>query len=241
MSEIAGRMAMFQAAQLLTIPAGGKGKLLAGFDQVKPATVTIVGGGTVGRTAAKSGVSMGAQVQLLTLKPEKSEQLRQSLKGVRVDQFSAEKMKEVLPETDVLIVAVYSLNHSYDISITKEMIGLMSKGSVVMDISVEQSDVVETSHITSPEQPAYVLDGIVYYGVPNIAALVPLTASRIITKRVLPFIKVLAQKPLKDALIEQPGLIPALNIYKGKITNRHYAEYFDQEFYNIFELLELNL
>ena len=241
MSEIAGRMAVFQAAQLLTIPAGGKGKLLAGFNQVKPAVVTIVGAGTVGRTAARTALSIGAQVNLLTLKPEKMEGLQKDIPGAVIEAFSEEKLKELLPESDVLIVAVYSLNQECEISINKELIGLMSKGSVVMDISVEQSDVVQTSHVTSPEQPSYLLDGIVYYGVPNIAALVPLTASRVITKRVLPFIKVLAQKSLKEALIEQPGLIPALNIYKGKITNRHYAEYFDLEFYNIFELLELNL
>ncbi len=241
MSEIVGRLSVFQAAQLLTVPAGGKGKLLSGAAQVKPAVLTIVGAGPAGQTAAAAALAAGADVRLLCLKKDKISELQSKFAGADIRFFSQETLAEALPDTDVLIIAVFSLKKVYDFSIPKETIALMSKGSVVIDISVDQSDVVETSHVTSAEQPTYILDGIVYFGLPNIAALVPVTSSRVITKRLLPYIKTVAQKGLKDALIELPGLIPALSIYKGKITNRTYAEYFGQEFYNIFELLELNL
>ncbi len=241
MSEIAGKMAVFLSAMLLTTPEGGKGKLLTATDFSKPSTITIVGAGTVGRTVASAAKNIGARVNLLTLKPEKIEQIKKELADVPVLAFSEEKLRELLPQTDVLIVAIHSLKKEFNIKISREMVGLMEKGSVVLDISVAEANVVETSHITNHDQPTFVVDGIVHYCVPNIAALVPQTASRVLTKKLLPYVKLLALKELKDALLEEPGLIPAIGIYKGKITNRLIADYYDQDFYNIFELLELNL
>ena len=241
MSEIAGKVSIHVAQRLLSIIEGGKGKLLAGTELTKPATVTIVGSGKVGRTAALHAQSCGAQVNLVSLKKGKVEQFAKENPQINTFLYSPESLNKLLPETDVLIIAVYSLKNDYDISISREQINLMEKGSVLIDISVEQLKTVETSHITSHEQPSFIVDGIVHYCVPNIAAAVPVTASRILTKRILPVVKNLALKGLKDSLIEFAGLIPALNIYKGKVTNRFYADHFGYEFYNIFELLELNL
>ncbi len=241
MSEIAGKMAVFLAAMLLTDPEGGKGKLLSKTEFSKPSVITIVGAGTVGRTVALSAFRNGAKVNLLTLKPEKLDQLKEDLHDIPVDAYSEELLRELLPQTDVLIVAIHSLKKEFDIKITREMIGLMEKGSVLIDISVAEANVVETSHITNHDQPTFIVDGIVHYCVPNIAALVPQTASRVLTKKLLPYVKLLALKDLKDALLEEPGLIPAIGIYKGKITNRLIADYYKQDFYNIFELLELNI
>ncbi len=241
MSEITGRLAVFKAAELLTIAEGGKGKLLSGTELIKAATITIVGAGQVGRIAAQAAVQNGVNVNLLTLKPHKLEKLCNELPAVHSYSFSDEKLMELLPETDVLFIALYSIKDTYDIQITAEMISLMEKGSAVIDISVEQSKVVKTSKITSIEQPTFIREGIIHYCVPNMASLVPRTASRILTKKLLKFLKVLAKKSLKDSIVELPGLIPALSIYKGKVTNRLYADLFHKEFYNIFELLELNL
>jgi len=241
MSEIAGKMAVFQAAEMLSIRNGGKGKLLFATQESKPAAVTIVGAGQVGRTAAAVAALNGVTVNLLTLNPDKLHYLRAELPDVNLLPFSLEKLAELLPETDVLIVALYSLKKAFDFTISRDLITLMEKGSVLMDVSAEQAAVVETSALTNIEQPAFVKEGIVHYCVPNMAALVPTTASRIITKKLLPFIKVLALKGLKEALVEMPGLVPAMSIYKGKVTNRRFADHFAEEFYNIFELLELNL
>ncbi|HGY55018.1 MAG TPA: alanine dehydrogenase [Caldithrix abyssi] len=241
MSEIAGKISIHVAQRLLSIIEGGKGKLLGGTELTKPATITIVGSGKVGRTAALHGLANGARVNLISLKEGKLEAFAKENPQINTFLYSQETLNSLLPETDVLIVAVYSLKDDYDITISREQINLMEKGSVVIDISVEQIKTVETSHITSHEQPSFIVDGIVHYCVPNIAAAVPVTASRILTKRILPIIKSLALKGLKDSLIEFAGLIPALNIYKGKVTNRFYADHFGYEFYNIFELLELNL
>lgn len=241
MSEIAGKMAVFLAAILLTTPEGGKGKLLTGTEFSKPSVMTIVGAGTVGRTVAAMAHQMGVKVNLLTLKPEKIEEAHKAVPKVHIQAYSDELLRELLPQTDVLLIAIHSLKREFDIKITRDMIQLMETGSVLIDISVAEAHVVETSHITNHDQPTFVVDGIVHYCVPNIGALVPQTASRVLTKKLLPYVKVLALKELKDALLEEPGLVPAIGIYKGKITNRAVADYYNQDFYNIFELLELNI
>ena len=241
MSEIAGKMAVFLSAMLLTSPEGGKGKLLTGTDFSKPSEMTIVGAGTVGRTVASMAQSLGVKVNLVTLKPEKIEEVHREVPEVHIQAYSDELLKDLLPQTDVLIVAIHSLKREFDIKITRDMIQLMEKGSVLIDISVAEAHVVETSHLTNHDQPTFVVDGIVHYCVPNIGALVPQTASRVLTKKLLPYVKILALKELKDALLEEPGLVPAIGIYKGKITNRLVADYYNQDFYNIFELLELNI
>ena len=240
-SEIAGRIAVFKAADLLTIADGGKGRLLSGTELIKAATITIVGAGKVGRTAAQIAALNGVNVNLLTLKPEKLDWLKGELPAVNSFAYCEEKLSELLPATDVLFVALYSLREKYDIHIPKEQVALMEEGSVLIDISIERAGIVETSKITTIEQPTYVWEGIVHYCVPNITALTPRTASRVLTKKLLSYLKILAQKGLQQTLIEAPGLLPAMSIYKGKITNRTYADHFNQEFYNIFELLELNL
>jgi len=226
---------------LLTIPQGGKGKLLSGADIVKPATITIVGAGKAGRTAAVFARRCGAHVNLLVLKEKKLASISEQMPDVNVIMYSEEALKEIMPDTDVLIVAVHSLRRQHDIFISKDTINLMDPGSVVIDISVEQTNVVETSHVTSHDKPTYILDDIVYYCVPNIAAAVPFSASKIITKKLLPFIKILALNGLKTSLDQEPGLISGVSLYKGKVTNRYWAEHYGYEFYNIFELLELNL
>lgn len=241
MSEVAGRMAIHKAAQLLTIVEGGKGKLLSGADIVKSATITVLGAGITGRTAAAFARKSGARVNLLVLKEGRLTEIKKQFPNINVGMYSESALRELLPTTDVLIVSVYSLRKKFDIFIKKETINLMENGSVVIDLSIEQVDVIESSHLTSHDKPTYVLDGIVYYCVPNITSIVPVTSSKILTKSLWPYIKVLAMKGLKNAIDEEAGLIPALSIYKGKVTNRYLAEFYGYEFYNIFELLELNL
>ncbi len=240
-SEIAGKMSVFLSAMLLTPPEGGKGILLTATEVTRPATITILGAGTVGRTACKTATDMGVNVNVLTLKPEKADSLKKELHPAKVFSYSDEVLEKLLPQTDVFIVAVHSLKKEFDIRISRRQVQLLEKGSVLIDVSVALSSIVETSHATNHDQPSFVVDGVVHYCVPNMAALVPQTASRVLTKKLVPYVKLLALKELKEALLEEPGLIPAVGIYKGKITNRMVADYHSQDFYNIFELLEMNL
>jgi len=242
MSEVSGRMAVHVAANLLSVSNGGKGILLSGADTVEPATVTIVGSGLIGRVAAVQAWTNGANVNLLSFKRENIENYNIIRDGLQIKEYSEERLRKLLPETDVLIVSVYSLKHpDAGLKINKDMIGLLKPGSVVIDLSVEQSSVVETSHITNINQPTYKIHDIVHYCVPNITASVPLTSSKIYTKKILPYIEILAKNGLKNGLTRSPELLSALAMYKGKITNRILATRFEYSFHNIFDLLELNL
>jgi len=241
MSEISGQIAVHMAAHFLMSFNGGKGKTLNGWAAVKPASILILGGGKVARTAALEAVKAGARVTMLGLKPGKLTKFLEENNSIQHFPYSPEAIKELLPDTDVLISAVYSLWDDYPVMISREMVNLMSKGSVVIDVSVNRSKTIESSVATTHEQPVYQLDGITYYCVPNLPAAVPYTATRVLSGTVLPYIKSISRKNLKSALIEQPGLLSGLSLYKGKITNRFLADYHKHEFYNIFELLELNL
>ncbi len=241
MSEISGQIAVHMAAHLLMSFNGGKGKTLNGWGSVKPASILILGGGKVARTAALEAVKAGAKVTMLGMKPGKLTTFLEENTTIQYFPYSPEMAKTLLPETDVLISAVYSLWDDYPVMITRDMVNLMSKGSVVIDVSVNRSKTIESSAATTHEQPVYQLDGITYYCVPNLPAAVPFTATRVLSKTVMPYIRSISRKSLKSALIEQPGLLSALSLYRGKITNRFLADYHKHEFYNIFELLELNL
>lgn len=241
-SEVAGRMAIHVGANLLSVSQGGKGILLSGVGVVPPATVTIIGSGLIGRVAAVQAWTNGANVNLLSLKPENIKSYDIIRDGLSITEFTPERLRELLPDTDILIVSVYSLRYpEADLFIDKEMINLLKPGSVIIDLSVEQSPVVETSHVTNINQPTYKANGLVHYCVPNISATVPLTSSQIYTEKIIPYIEILAKMGLENGLNKSPELLSALAMYKGKITNRILADRFDYTFYNIFDLLELNL
>jgi alanine dehydrogenase len=242
MSEIAGRMAVHVAANLLSSTYGGRGLLMSGANETPPANVTILGSGLVGRVAAVHSWTNGANVNILTLKPQNIGKYNIKRDGLQIDGFSKEKLTELLPKTDVLMVAIYSLKKTPEnFLIDKEDIKLLQPGSIIIDLSVDRNQVVESSHITNIQQPTFVLDDIVHYCVPNITSTVPVTSSKIYTIKILPFIEILAKDGLKRAMDKSPELLSALAIYKGKITNRLVADRFDFTFHNIFDLLELNL
>jgi len=242
MSEVAGRMVVHVAASLLSTTYGGRGLLLSGANVIPPANVTIIGSGLVGRVAAVHAWTNGANVNVLTLKPERIKKYKIQRDGLEINEFSREKLDELLPKTDVIIVAVYSLKQAPEkYLMDKESIKLLQPGSLIMDLSVDRNQVVETSHITNIIQPTFVLDDIVHYCVPNITSTVPVTSSKIFTMKTLPFIEILAKHGLKMAIDKSPELLSALALYKGKVTNRIIADRFGFTFHNIFDLLELNL
>lgn len=242
LSEVSGRMAVHVASNLLSVSHQGKGILLSGAELIAPANVTIIGAGMIGRVAAVQAWTNGANVNVLSLKPDNTDQYNIVRDGLSIKKYSEENLRELLPTTDILIVSVYFLKSvDSQVRVSKEMISLLKPGSVLIDISIEQNPVVETSHVTNIAQPTFVADGIVHYCVPNITATVPVTTSKIYSKKILPFVEILAKNGLKNALNHSPELLTAMAMYKGKITNRYLADRFNHTFYNIFDLLELNI
>jgi len=242
MSEVAGRMAVHVAANLLSNTYGGRGLLMSGANVIPPANVLVIGSGLVGRVAAVHAWTNGANVNILTLKPQNIDKYNINRDGLQIDAFSKDKLMELLPQTDVIIVAVYSLKQApEEYLLDKEDMKTLQPGSIIIDLSVDRNQVVESSHITNITQPTFVLDDIVHYCVPNITSTVPITSSKIFSIKSLPFIEILARDGLKMAMDKSPELLSALAMYKGKVTNRIIADRFDFTFHNIFELLELNL
>lgn len=242
LSEVAGRMAIHVASNLLCSSEGGKGVLLSGAGMVPPANVVVLGAGLVGRIAAIQAWTNGANVNIFTLKNRNIDKYNIVRNGLAIQEFSKEAFEKVLPETDILIVAAHSLKNIEDrFIVTKKMVEKMEPGSTIIDLSVAQSPIVETSHITSIDQPTYIANGVVHYCVPNINATVPRTSSKIYTNKTKPYIEILAKNGLRKSIEKSPELLSALAVYKGKVTNRIIADRSDHTFYNIFDLLELNL
>ncbi|HED10697.1 MAG TPA: hypothetical protein ENJ10_08405 [Caldithrix abyssi] len=241
-SEIAGRLALHVAANLLTVSQGGKGILLSGISGVVPARVLVVGSGLVGKVAAVQAWHTGADVTLLSVKNLNEEAMTMEKDGLSVEMFSRERLESLLPGTDVMIVAVQAVKSNLpDLRISAEQVAMMENGSVIIDLSVEHSPIVETSHVTSLSQPTFVSQGVIHYGVPNISATIPKTATRVYARTILPFIIKLAREGLSTSLDSSPELLSALASYKGKVTNRVISKRFDTAFFNIFDLLELKL
>ncbi len=241
-SEIAGRLAVHVAANLLTVSQGGKGILLSGVSGVVPARVIIVGSGLVGKVAAVQAWQTGADVTLLSVKDLNEEAMILEKDGLTVEMFSKKRLDELLPQTDVMIVAVQAVKSNLpDLRISAEQVAGMEAGSVIIDLSVEHSPIVETSHVTSLSQPTFVSRGVIHYGVPNISATIPKTATRVYARTILPYVAKLAREGFSAAMDSSPELLSALASYKGKVTNRVISNRFDTAFYNIFDLLELKL
>lgn len=242
LSEVAGRLAIHVAANLLCISEGGKGILLSGADIVPSANITILGAGLVGRIAAIQAWTNGANVNILSLKARNFDKYNIVRNGLQIAEYTEEYFKSLLPTTDVLIVAVHALKTTNeDFVVTKNMVEMMGKGSVLIDLSVDQNHIVETSHLTSIDQPTYSANGIIHYCVPNISSTVPSTTSKIYTNKIIPYIEILAKNGIKKAIDKSPELLSSVGMYKGKVTNRIIADRFDYTFYNIFDLFELKL
>ncbi len=242
MSEISGKMAIHVCAYLLSTEKKGKGIMLSGTDIVKPAQVSIIGSGLIGRVAAVQAWKNGANVALFSLREINEEIKGLNRDGLNVVDFSKENLDEILPETDVLLISVFSLKHEKPkINITKDQIALLKKGSIVMDLSIEQNSIVETSHLTNLNQPVFESDGIIYYCVPNIEASVPVTSSSVLSRKILHYVDLVAHNGLKKSLEISPELLSSILLYKGKVTNRVISDRFNEKFYNIFDLFELKL
>lgn len=242
LSEVAGRLAIHVGANLLCVSEGGKGILLSGADIVPPANVTILGAGLVGRIAAIQAWTNGASVTILSLKSRDFSKYNIVRNGLQIAEYDEGNFKALLPKTDILIVAAHALKRANDdFIVTKEMVEMMERGSVIIDLSVDQNHIVETSHLTSIDQPTYSVNGIIHHCVPNINSTVPVTSSKIYTNKILPYLEILAKNGIKKAMDKSPELLSAIAMYKGKVANRIIADRFNYTFYNIFDLLERKL
>jgi alanine dehydrogenase len=227
MSEIAGRMAVQIGAQYLEKSNGGRGVLLGGIPGVNPGNVVIIGGGVTGTQAAKIALGMGAQVIILDTNLDRLRQLEDILSGRLLTLASnIENIEKCVEQADLLIGAVLIPGAKAPTLVTKSMVSKMKKGSVIVDISVDQGGCVETIYPTTHSNPTYIVNGVIHYGVANIPGAVPRTSTIGLTNATLPYILQIANLGYKEAMLKNSVLAKGLNIENSKIVHPAVAEAF---------------
>lgn len=227
MSEVAGRMATINGAYYLQKTKGGKGKLICGVPGVKPAKVLVLGGGIVGQAAARVAAGMGANVVIADISLPRLRELSVTMPA-NVDAIysSHHNIIKELPDTDIVIGSVLIPGDKAPHLITRDMLGLMEKGSVLVDVAIDQGGCFETSHPTTHSDPVYEVDGIVHYAVANIPGAVPNTSTIALTNATLKYVIALADKGWQKACKEDRALFNGLNVVEGKVTYKAVADVF---------------
>jgi alanine dehydrogenase len=225
MSEVAGRLSVQQGAKYLEKPQGGKGILLGGVPGVKPANVVIIGAGVVGLNAAQMAAGMGAQVKVLDINLNRLRYLSEILPPNVETLYSTNmSIRESLKTADLVIGATLSVGAKAPHLVTREMLGEMTPGTVMIDVSVDQGGCFETTHPTTHLHPVYEVDGIIHYCVANIPGAVPMTSTRALTNATLPYVITLAENGWKAASEQYQDLRSGLNIVKGDLVFKSVAD-----------------
>ena len=231
MSAVAGRMSIQAGATSLEIQCEGSGVLLSGVPGVMPAKVVVLGGGVAGSNAAHVAVGMGAQVVVLDRSLERLYALTELYgSNITTVHSTTTAIEEQVASADLVIGAVLIPGASAPKLVTKKMLSTMRKGSVLVDISIDQGGCFETSHVTTHDQPRYLVDGIVHYCVGNMPGAVPRTSTFALNNATLPYAIAIANLGYKEAMRRNPHLMHGLNICDGKITYRAVAEAMHQQY-----------
>jgi alanine dehydrogenase len=224
MSDLAGQMAIYEAAHLLQIASGGRGVLLGNIAGVPAPTVLILGAGTVGTVAARQAASIGARVIVMDADVRKLQRVHERLRG-RVDTALADsaQLARFLKVADVVIGAVLIPGGRAPFVVTEDMVKRMRPGSVIVDVSIDQGGCVETSRPTTLDNPTFTVHGVVHYCVPNMSSNVSRTASRVLSDAALPYVLEIASKGLEAALEDDPGLAAGVYAYRGALVHQAVA------------------
>ena len=238
MSAVAGRMSVQAGAHCLEKNQKGRGLLLGGAPGVEGGTVVILGGGVVGENAAIIATGMQAKVHIVDKSEKRLEELTQKF-GDKIipEQSDNIDLKKLISEADLLVGGVLIPGAEAPKLVTKDMLGLMKRGSVIVDVAIDQGGCVETSKPTTHANPTYIVDDIVHYCVANMPGGVPRTSTLALNKVTLPFLNRLAKDGYQKALKNDPNFLAGLNVCKGNVTYKAVAETFGHKFLSPSEAL----
>jgi alanine dehydrogenase len=224
MSEVAGRLSTQVGAYHLMRAAGGRGILLGGVPGTPKARVVVIGGGVAGEHAAANALGMGADVTIIDLSIPRLRELEIRFGGqVQTRVSSAYEIAAQLKDADLVIGSVLIPGAQAPKLVTDAMVATMKKGSVLVDIAIDQGGCFEGSRPTTHDDPTFAVHDSVYYCVANMPGAVPETSTRALTNATLPYVIALAEKGWKRALAEDPALALGLNVHDGHVTNSHVA------------------
>lgn len=225
MSEVAGRMAVQVGAHCLEKRQGGQGVLLGGVPGVPAAKVVILGGGIAGTNAARVAMGLEANVAVVDKSLRRLYELDLQFGSKIATVFSTrEAIERYVLDADLVIGAVLVAGAAAPHLVTAAMVGRMRKGSVLVDISIDQGGCFETSRPTTHESPTYLVDGVVHYCVANMPGAVPRTSTFALNNATLPYVLALADRGVARALSEDRHMLAGLNVHRGKITHAAVAE-----------------
>ena len=227
MSEVAGRMAIQQGAKYLEKTHGGHGVLLGGVPGVDPGNVLIIGGGTVGVNAAKMACGLGTRVYVLDTSIDRLRYLSDVMPANCFLLVSnPTTLRDQIQRADVVVGAVLIPGAKAPKLITRDMLKTIRKGSVLVDVAIDQGGCFETSRPTTHSDPIFAVDGIVHYCVSNMPGAVPRTSTMALTNATIPYVLEIANKGWRQAMKERPEIKGGANVVNGKVTHRAVAEAF---------------
>jgi len=234
MSEVAGRMAIQQGAKYLEMTQGGQGVLLGGVPGVDPGTVVIIGGGIVGINAAKMACGLGAKVYVLDMCLDRLRYLSDVMpRNCFPLMYSPSTLRDLVPKADVVVGAVLIPGAKAPKLITRDMLKAMKKGSVLVDVAIDQGGCFETSRPTTHSNPTYIVDDVVHYCVANMPGAVAKTSTIALTNATLPYALEIANKGWKKAMKENKDIRLGANVVHGKVTYKAVAKAFGLESFSI--------
>jgi alanine dehydrogenase len=224
MSEIAGRMSPIVASYHLQKTRGGSGILPSGCAGVPPARLLIIGAGTVGSNAARISLALGMRVTVINKGIERLRQIEEAFGG-RIETLTSTRhnIEERIREADIVVGAVLLRGERAPRCVTRQMLSSMRKGSVMVDVSIDQGGCFETSRPTTHDDPVYEVEGIIHYAVANMPGAYPRTSTMALTSRTLPYLRKLAASGCERAVREDPALRSAVNTYDGRVVHRGLA------------------
>ncbi|GFP18719.1 alanine dehydrogenase [Candidatus Hakubella thermalkaliphila] len=225
MSAIAGKLSIQAGATYLEHVYGGEGVLLGGVPGVEPACVVILGGGVVGTNAAKIAVGMGAQVIVVEKSFQRMAHLDDIFQGRLITRApSISCLDEILPLADLVVGAVLVPGAKTPRLITRSHLKQMKKGSVLVDVSIDQGGCCETSRPCTYTEPVFIEEGVIHYCVTNMPGAVPRTSTRALANATLPYVLTLASHGIERAAQIDPAIRKGINLWHGKLTHEGVAE-----------------
>jgi alanine dehydrogenase len=235
MSEIAGKMSVLIAAELLSHKTNGSGQLLGGVLGLPASKIVILGAGTVGEFATKAALGLGAEVRVFDNSIYKLRRLQKSLfQPIYTSIIQPEILQYELQAADVAIGAIHATNGRTPLIITEKMVSQMRIGSVIIDVSIDQGGCFETSETTTHQHPTFEKYGVIHYCVPNITAMVAKTASLALGNILAPLLlQASTEGGIETYIWKQQGLRNAVYCYNGNLTNRHLSQRFGLDFMNL--------
>lgn len=239
MSEVAGRMSVQIGARFLQKNEGGLGVLLGGIPGVRPGKVLVIGGGVVGTHAARMAAGLGANVFLLDINLERLRYLADVMPAnVTTKMSNAHNIRNLIKQAELVINGILIPGAKAPKLITRDMLKTMKKGSVIVDVAIDQGGGLETSRPTDHENPTFTEEGVIHYCVTNMPGAVPETSTAGLTNATFPYIKMIADLGLCDALQQSEPLKKGVNIVDGNCTYQAVADAFGLDYTPLTQALE---